>query len=232
LARLPQEAHVLDVGSGWGCLQRRLAELRPDVRYSAVNPSAAQRAYLGGHLPPPATLDPGLFEGAALPERTYDAVFFNDSLCHVEAVPRALAKALTLLAPGGRVVLQDTFFVSRDAYLAHRAARKTAYVQRTIFGHAHIPALADFLAAAALAGLRPLLLDDVSAHYRRTIAAWMARLDALPPAAFPAREACLRYLGIGRAGLGYTLAHYLAVLVPAQPEAGRLAANLRSRRRR
>lgn len=43
-------ARVLEIGTGWGCLLKRLKERHPHAAYIGVSPSAAQIAYVREHV--------------------------------------------------------------------------------------------------------------------------------------------------------------------------------------
>ena len=48
---------------------------------------------------------------------SFDLVFFNQSLEHVENVPKTLEEAFRILRPGGRIVIQVPYFRSVDAFV-------------------------------------------------------------------------------------------------------------------
>jgi cyclopropane-fatty-acyl-phospholipid synthase len=220
-ARLPArvdasgKARVLDIGSGWGSVFRRLGErLGSGLEYHQVNPSSVQRQFIADAIGTASwTHDAGL-ESAVLGEHTYDAVFVHDSYCHLKDKRAMLTKLAAALAPGGRIVLQDTFFASEEVEEQHRATRTTKFIQDDVFGFAEILAVPSLVRDASAAGLRVVSLEDVSEHYTQTVAAWLARLGSLDPAQFPLRDRTMRMLRQGGACMGYTTLHYLAVLAP------------------
>lgn len=226
-ARLPlQGGTVLDVGSGWGPLRRRLRERAPGLRYHHVNPSSKQRAFIEERFGKADAEFCGTAEQAELPAKTYAAIFVSDALCHIRDRRSVLAKLRRALAPGGRILLQDTFFLSDELYAQHKSAASTRFVQEDVFGFADIPSVETFAREWAEAGLRLTAAEDVSSHYVRTVAAWLRRLERLDPRRFELRDACIRYLKMGAAGLDYTTCEMFMVLTARERSRAQLKANL------
>jgi ubiquinone/menaquinone biosynthesis C-methylase UbiE len=105
---LPQDAQVLDVGSGTGAVSRFLADLPSVGRVTGIDPSPVLVTHarsIGGplHL----SFDQG--DGRALPyaEAEFDLVVFHTVLCHVPGVEGALAEAFRVLRPAGQVAIFD-----------------------------------------------------------------------------------------------------------------------------
>lgn len=203
---------VLDVGSGWGSMTRRLRERDPQVRYHHVNPTRLQRQYIERRFGPVERTFPTVAEEADLPENTYHAVFFSDSLCHIADRVSVLRRAARALAPEGRIVVQNNFFLSDALYAEHQTARSRAFVQDEVFGFAEITSLATFAREAEEAGLRILALEDLSQHYLRTVAFWLSRLEELDPERFPLRDQTIRYLKISACGFDYSINELFIVL--------------------
>jgi len=225
----PGKTVVLDVGSGWGSLQRRLLERTGGaIEYHDVNPSEVQRTYAAETIGAPAWRHAGALESAELPPCRYDAVFLHDSLCHMSDKHATLVKIAGALARDGRVVLQDTFFVSEEIWRRHRAAPTTRFIQKDVFGFAEILPLDALVRDAAAAGLYPAMIEDVTDHYKRTVAGWLAKLDALGPSRFVQRDDTMRMLRRGAACMGYTTRHYVAILAPQDLSFESLKRNFRS----
>jgi cyclopropane fatty-acyl-phospholipid synthase-like methyltransferase len=224
--RIPPAGTVLDVGSGWGSMTRRLRERLPAVRYHHVNPTARQREYIARRFGDAERTFAGPVETAALPERTYDAIFFSDSLCHIRDRVEVLRRARQALVPGGRMVVQNNFFLSEELHRQHQDARATQYVQDEVFGFAEITALATFAREADQAGLRMVELEDISRHYLRTVAAWLHKLAPLDPRRFAARDRCIRYLTLSASGFDYSICEQFIVLQPLTPSSSVLKKNL------
>jgi len=94
--RLPQDAHVLDVGCGSGDLAARVMQLRPDVRIEGIDvlvrPDTAivVHAYDGAHIP--------------FPDGAFDAAMVIDVLHHTDD-PEAVLAEIARVAP--RVIIKD-----------------------------------------------------------------------------------------------------------------------------
>lgn len=218
LAAVPDGGKLLDVGCGWGSLARRLKEVRPDVSYVGLTPSGTQARYVREHAGTDVALELGAFEDTAL-AGPFDAIVMSGTLCHLRDKRAALERAAGLLSPSGRLVVEDTFFVSEAAYAKHAAHPKTRFVQRDIFGFAEILPLGRQIEIAAEAALKLTHALENSDCYRRTIDAWIARLAALDEARFPLAPDYVRYLQIAQAGWSYTIVNY--VLAFARTRAGR-----------
>lgn len=95
LARLPQNAHVLDIGCGVGAVAVIMRALRPDLRFTLQNCSAAQ---LG--LCPDFPKIRGDMEAIDVPDGTFDGVMVNYAMGHANLKP-FLCEAARVLRPGG-----------------------------------------------------------------------------------------------------------------------------------
>jgi cyclopropane-fatty-acyl-phospholipid synthase len=237
-ARVPgaRAARVLDVGSGWGSVHRRLRERTrtqqepQELEYHQINPSDVQRAYAESEIGRAEWTHAGGLETAPLAEGAYDAIFVHDSFCHLSDKRASLAQLARALAPKGRIVVQDTFFATEEAFERARTARTTRFIQEDVFGFAEIVPVDAFARDVAAAGLHVSLLEDVSDHYKRTVRAWLERLEPLDAERFPLRDSTMRMLKHGGACMGYTTLHYLAVLSPLDTSRRSLKETLRSLR--
>ena len=120
LAALPERPRVLEIGNGWGSLLKRLRERCPDASYLGVNPSAVQQEYVAREVDARAELRVAPFEDVMDSlEGGYDAIFMIGSLCHIKDKARVLGRVGELLAEDGRLVLEDTFFLSEALYQKH-----------------------------------------------------------------------------------------------------------------
>jgi cyclopropane-fatty-acyl-phospholipid synthase len=207
-------ARVLDVGSGWGSMFRRMKDRGVALEYDQINPSSVQRAHIAEHIGAARSTHEGVLETATVPEGAYDAVFLSDSFCHLSHKGAMLAKLARALAPNGRIVLQDTFFATEELFDRHRAAKTTRFIQSEVFGYAEIVPLEWLVRDAGAAGMRVAMLEEVTQHYHRTVAAWIAHLASLDAARFPLRDSTIRMLRLGAASMGYTTGHYFVVLAP------------------
>jgi cyclopropane-fatty-acyl-phospholipid synthase len=130
------------------------------------------------------------------------------------------------------VIIQDTFFASQEHFERAREAKTTRFIQEDVFGFAEILPVDALIRDAASSGLRVALLEDVSEHYKRTVAAWLERLHMLDGLRFPLRDATMRMLRQGGSCMGYSTLHYLAVLAPHDGSVRALKQTLRSMRPR
>jgi cyclopropane-fatty-acyl-phospholipid synthase len=165
-AGLADGMDVLDLGAGWGALALYIATQYPGSRVHAVTRAPAQAEFIRTRA-----AAHGLRNVAAEcadartwdPPARYDRVFAIEMLEHVADPLALLARASGWLAADGRVFAQ------------------------AIIG----PAPAPFFAGGAV------LADDLlpgslgrwevdGTHYRRTLDAWLARLDRARPAAVEA----------------------------------------------
>lgn len=128
------------------------------------------------------TTQVGHFELADLPERCFDAVSMLGSIVHMPDLDAVFGKARRVLRRGG------SLYVSESCPLS------------------------ALIAGAENAGFSIVAVDDLTAHYHRTIDDWLSnvraarqRIEELAPGY--ARE-LERYLEIANAGWGYTSKHY------------------------
>src|SRR5215510_13274533 len=106
---LPKEAKVLEIGCGTGAVTRFLAGL-PDVSHAVgADPSPvfiAKAKELAGSLQ---NLTFQEADGRILPceDRSFDAVLFHTTLCHIPKPEEALAEARRVVRPGGWLAIFD-----------------------------------------------------------------------------------------------------------------------------
>lgn len=110
---------VLDLGAGNGWLCHRVARaghqaLALDIREDDVDGLGAAAGFL---LDPAASFERVVasFEELPLRERSFDLVVFNASLHYTVDLGRALAEAVRVIRPGGRLVVLDSPFYQREA---------------------------------------------------------------------------------------------------------------------
>lgn len=224
-ARLAPGARVLDVGNGWGCLRKRLLERHPSVDYTGVNPSRVQIDFILQRVDERTRILHGPVEEVAdRLDDTYDAIFLVGSLCHFKDKRATLQDLAGRLAPGGRLILEDTFFLSEALYQAHKAREETRFVQEQIFGYAHVTSLAAHLDTLREVGLRVREAWDNSEHYGRAIEIWMERLGGMDPARFELAPVFVAYMDVFQRGWGHTICNWWMVaeaLPPRRRGAGR-----------
>jgi len=106
---LPEKANVLEIGCGTGAVTRFLAGLPQVSQALGVDPSPAfiaKARELAGQLQ---NLSFRQCDDRALPseDRSFDAVLFHTTLCHLPKPEEALAEALRVLRPGGCLAIFD-----------------------------------------------------------------------------------------------------------------------------
>jgi arsenite methyltransferase len=112
LALRPGE-HVVDIGAGPGLLAVEMAaEVGPDGRVHAVEPSESMRALAAARTRPPdaavVEISAGSADALPLPDASVDVAVSTQVLEYVADVPGALAEVHRVLRPGGRVLVLDT----------------------------------------------------------------------------------------------------------------------------
>lgn len=210
-AAVTKSSRVLEVGSGWGSLVRRLTET-VGCAYVGISPSSRQNDYIRREIAPVQLLE-GSFEELSLDALgRFDAVFLVGSFCHLSAKPEQLVRLARLLRPGGKIVIEDSFFLSEDLYQKHAKRPETEFLQRQVFGYAEIPSLARFSDMTRRAGLRIRSLTDTTDDYAKTIAIWLDRLAEAPESYRHLQEIFVKYLQIAQSGWNYTTSNYVVVL--------------------
>ena len=204
---------ILEIGPGWGSLIKRLKQRNIEINYTGVSPSAVQNAFIRDNISSNVDIKTSTFEVAIFPDASFDAIVMIGSFCHLKDKISSLQKAAKMLKPNGRIIIEDTFFLSSDLYRKHCNHLQTKFVQQEIFGFAEVPALSSFLDDLIQADLR---LSETLEHgdsYRRTIADWQRRLRSLPLS--DNRDRYLRYMDIFQKGWDYTISNHLLVIRPA-----------------
>ena len=151
---------------------------------------------------------------------SFDHVIFLESIIHMPDKDAILRRCAELLRPRGRIFIQESHYdreSARAEYLSHRGFDE---VNRA-FGYAsHLVSGGEMLRRLEEAGLVPLQLENISAHYVRTLSQWLRRLDehaeemqALSGTAYPMLR---RYLIIALATYrsGRTLCHMITAEKP------------------
>ena len=118
LAHGPAGGRALDVGSAAGFCMAALAERGFDVQGVEVSPVIA--AYAQQELGFGERVFVGFLDDAPLPEHAYDLICMWDVIEHVPDPVGLLRRARTLLAPGGRLVIETQDLDSRFARLLGR----------------------------------------------------------------------------------------------------------------
>ncbi|HUX05291.1 MAG TPA: cyclopropane-fatty-acyl-phospholipid synthase family protein [Acidimicrobiales bacterium] len=184
---LGPEDHVLEIGSGWGGFALHAAA-RYGARVTTTTLSSAQHRVLDervaaaglGHLVRVLEAHYSDLTG------TYDAVV---SIEMIEALDwrrydEFFATCSRLLNDQGRMALQ-AITIAEGSY--ERAKVSTDFIKDLVFPGGCLPSVGAIMRSVARCGdLRPVDLEDIGAHYPRTLALWRehvrehaAAIDAL-----------------------------------------------------
>lgn len=176
----------LDVGCGWGGLVAHAAE-RYGVQATGCTLSAEQFAWARQ-----AVVTRGL-DGQVAVEKCdyrdldgqYDQIASIGMYEHVgiHRLRPYFAALAARLAPGGLILNQG---IARPQ--TARDDLETVFLRRYVFPGGELPNLSTVIAAAEDSGLEVIEVVNLRAHYARTCAAWVARLEAN-------REACVAFVG-------------------------------------
>lgn len=211
-SRLYQNPRILDVGSGWGSLLKALKEEGRNIYYEAVNPSERQNTYILDNIDQQAQINPVGFEEFDGDGKKFDLIYLIGALCHFRDKEQQLGKLFELLDGGGKIIIEDTFFICDEHFAKHAERSETKFVQKDMFGYAHITAFPEFINMASEVGFRVREVLEHSESYEKTIAEWIRRLKAVDQAQYPMANDFIRYLEIAQRGWDYTIANYLIVL--------------------
>ena len=211
-AKIGPTSRILEVGSGWGSMLRRLCEQGLGSNYVGISPSGRQNAFIRREIADVPLIE-GSFESLVMDDLgRFDAIFLVGSFCHLSDKKAQLSRLKRLLNPGGRIVIEDSFFLSEELFQRHAHDPRTEYLQKQVFGYAEIPSLSGFADMTRNAGLRIASMLDTTDDYERTIAAWLARLTSATVTDKALAKSFTTYLGIAQAGWNYTTSNYVAVL--------------------
>jgi cyclopropane-fatty-acyl-phospholipid synthase len=204
------DPRILEIGPGWGALPSRLRDLGVLRNYSAINPSQIQNRFLRSKFGSQIELIEAKFEDHDFSGATFDVVYFVGSFCHMPQKAEQLQRLCSLINPGGKIVIEDTFFLSEDLSKRHKNRIETKFVQDDIFGFAEILSLSTFLEMLPSHGFQVRTLLEHSSSYARSIDCWLAKLKSMTD--HPATKPFIKYLEIAQRGWGYTIANYLIEL--------------------
>jgi cyclopropane-fatty-acyl-phospholipid synthase len=170
---------VLEIGPGWGSLISRLVEhnLAPD--YTGVSPSHVQNDYIQSKFASfNANLLTSTFEESDLSAKAFDSIFSIGSFCHLKDKATSLKKVAELLKGGGRLLVEDTFYLSERHRLACEGKKEAHHVQNTVFGFSEIVSLPTLFQMAADAHLQVEFVLEHSDSYRKTIRHWVSKINS------------------------------------------------------
>jgi cyclopropane-fatty-acyl-phospholipid synthase len=207
---------LLDVGCGWGSLVLFMAA-EYGCRTTGISPAPRQHAYIAERarelgVAALVRTQATEFEHATLALRSFDALTMLGSIVHMPSLDDAFGQARGLLRRGGALYVSESCFRSNAARVAHGDRAGTEFVRDAVFGWGDMRPLSALVEAAENAGFTITAVDDLTAHYHRTIEDWLAnvrrnrdRIEQLAPD-YPAELE--RYLEIANAGWGFTTKHY------------------------
>jgi cyclopropane-fatty-acyl-phospholipid synthase len=209
---LNNSSRVLEIGPGWGAFLRRLIERDISCYYEGVSPSEVQNNYIQKFAGINTKLFTTTFEDYVGQDKEFDAIILIGSFCHLQNKQEQLIKMNQLLSHNGVIIIEDTFFVTEEAYQKHKHAEETKFVQEKIFGYAEILSLSTQLDQISKAGLKVSYMLEHSDSYKLTISEWIKKLEAMEASSYPKALDFIKYMKIAQKGWNYTTINQLLVL--------------------
>ncbi|MFD7658906.1 class I SAM-dependent methyltransferase [Actinosynnema sp. NPDC059797] len=168
---LPPDAHVLEVGGGWGAFLEHAG--RRGVRVTALTLAVESERYLKALVEreglPVSVVRRHFHEYR--PGRRFDAIVNMGVTEHLPDYGRSLRRYAALLRPGGRVYL--------DAFAMRSRHRLSTFMTRLVYPGRSTPLLLHrYLAHVARSPFRLVELHDERHNYFLTCREWARRLDA------------------------------------------------------
>lgn len=216
MGKLSEAKSVLEVGPGWGALLKRLIERDIDAVYTGVSPSEVQNSYISLFKKRSDRLLTATFESLEYKGSKLDAIVLIGSFCHLSDKLSQLKKMNQLLVEHGRIIIEDTFFISRSDYENHAQRKATRFVQESVFGFAEILSLDEQLNQIEEAGFRVTAMLEHSSSYKYTIDRWIKNLKKMDQDAFPKRRDFIKYMNIAQKGWNNTTHNQLLMLEKAE----------------
>lgn len=184
---------------------------------TGISPAARQHEYIAEQAAARGLTDRvstvlGRFEEAEFAAKSFDAVTMLGSIVHMPDLDDAFRRARNVLRPGGALYVSESCFRNAAVHRSFDERPGTDFVREAIFGNGELRPLSELVRGAENAGLSVVAVDDLTAHYHRTIEDWLTaveshrdEIDALKPGM---ADDLVRYLEISNAGWGYTTKHY------------------------
>jgi cyclopropane-fatty-acyl-phospholipid synthase len=170
--------HVVEIGTGWGGFAIHAAS-RYGCRVTTTTISRAQYELAVERI-----RAAGLNDQVEVLLADYrDLKGRYDRLVSIEMIEAVghqyydeyFAKCASLLAPGGRAVIQA---ITIDPAHYERARDEVDFIKRYVFPGSCIPCVPVLARAATRAGLQLVQRDEIGPHYARTLREWRRRLAA------------------------------------------------------
>lgn len=203
---------VLEVGPGWGALIKRIRERNIICDYLGVSPSSVQNDFISSFCGLSERLVTSTFESLDYTGEPLDAIVLIGSFCHLQDKQKQLERMGKMLAPNGSIVIEDTFFVSKDTYDSHSEVEATRFVQEKIFGFAQILSLSEQIEQISNAGLKVTYMLEHSNSYKHTIGRWIHNLKQIDAREYPNARDFIKYMTIAQRGWNHTTQNHLLVL--------------------
>ncbi len=202
---------VLDAGCGAGASAVWLArELGARVLGVNLSPGQIHRARRLAHaqgVSGRVAFERQDFTATTFPDESFDVVWAQESVCHIEDKADFLSEAARLLRPGGRIVVADRFRSARPF-----GAEEEELLKGWLAGWAvpDLPTAGEFVEAARQAGLSDVRGEDATADVWPSLARMRLRALAGYSSAMALRRLGL-CTGAQLAGIGAGLRQYEAL---------------------
>jgi cyclopropane-fatty-acyl-phospholipid synthase len=232
MARIAQYAglgsggQVLDLGCGWCGPALYFAE-RYGCHVTGVTLSPVQREYAlawAGRrgLSDRLVVDQRSVLDLPYVDGTFDQVLFLESIIHMPEKAMIFARCAQLLRPGGRIFIQESNYNRASLRARYLSDRGYEEVDRAFGNTGHLVSAGEMLTLLEEAGFVPEWVEDISAHYVRTLSQWLGNLDhhAARMRALSARAYTMlrRYLMVALATYraGGTVCHMITARKPSR----------------
>jgi len=173
--------HVVEIGTGWGGLAVHAAATR-GCRVTTTTISREQHSYAVECV-----RKEGLSDRVEVLLRDYrDLEGSYDKLVSIEMIeavgwqyfPDFFAKCSELTRPGGAMFLQ-AITIEDDAYEVEKASK--SFANTHVFPGGCLPSLGLITELGARNGMPATRVDDITAHYARTLEIWRRRYNDAAP---------------------------------------------------
>ena len=172
---------LLDVGCGWSGPLLYYAEHygcdTSGLTVSEVQRDWAMRAAKKRGLEHRVHIDIGdIVETDYRPE-SFDHIIFLESIIHMDDKAKIFALCRKILKPGGILFVQESCYDKNSLAGQYRNDRGFQAVDQTFGYTGTMVSGGEMLRLMEEAGLLPIYLENISAHYRKTLCQWADNLD-------------------------------------------------------